>query len=105
MKFVGSICLSDIPKSEMKKIMCKDGKERYFVNISIHENKEPRYAERNGKQVLVSDHIISCAPKKEERVDGVNYLIGNLRTWTEQYIPTTGEIDEAPASNDSLPFL
>lgn len=35
----GSICLSDIPRSQMKKIMCKDGKERIFLNIFVGKGK------------------------------------------------------------------
>ena len=110
MKFVGSICLSDIPKSEIKMVACKDGVTRAFLNISVHENATPRYADENGQKRLLSDHFISCAPRKEERKDNVNYLIGNLRTWT----PTTGnampsaeEIANAPSAeetNTDLPF-
>lgn len=39
MKFVGSINLTDIPKSEIKVVECRDGKKRAFLNISIHEKK------------------------------------------------------------------
>lgn len=28
----GSICLSEIPREQMKKVMCKDGKERIYLN-------------------------------------------------------------------------
>ena len=35
----GSICLSEIPRSQMKKVMCKDGKERIFLNIFVGEKK------------------------------------------------------------------
>ena len=38
----GSICLSEIPREQMKKVMCKDGKERIFVNIFIGEKKTPQ---------------------------------------------------------------
>lgn len=37
----GSICLSEIPREQMKKVMCKDGKERIYLNIWIGERKEP----------------------------------------------------------------
>lgn len=97
MKFVGSLCLSDIPKSEIKVIKCKDGKERAFLSISVHENKEASYS-AEGK--LISDHFISCAPKKEERVEGTQYIFGNLRTWTQveqPAQPSAEEIAEAPS--------
>lgn len=102
MKFVGSICLSDIPKSEIKMVECKDGKKRAFLNISIHEKKEP-FKDANGK--VISDHLISCAPKKESRQDGVNYIVGNLRTWQEQTassIPSSEDIANAPSYEQAL---
>jgi hypothetical protein len=96
MKFIGSICLTDIPKSEIKAVQCKDGKTRAFLNISIHEKKEP-FVDANGK--VLSDHLISCAPKKDERKEGQNYIIGNLRTWQEQQtaVPTPEDIASAPS--------
>lgn len=61
----GSICLSDIPRSQMKKIMCKDGKERIFLNIFVGERKEPAtFGDRT------YTHFVSCSPKKEERKEG-----------------------------------
>ena len=33
----GSICLSDIPREQMKKIKCKDGVERIYVNVAVIE--------------------------------------------------------------------
>ena len=107
MKFIGSICLSDIPTKEIKMVKCADGKERAFLSISIHENTEPKY-NQSGK--LISDHFISCAPKKEERTEGVNYIIGNLRTWAPQAEqPTPEQIAAAPSVDESgvynLPWM
>lgn len=102
MKFIGSICLTDIPKSEIKVVKCKDGVKRAFLNISIHEKKEP-FMDANGK--VISDHLISCAPKKENRQEGVNYIIGNLRTWQEQTAtaaPTSEDIANAPSYEQTL---
>ncbi len=100
MKFVGSICLSDIPKSEIKMVECKDGKKRAYLNISIHEKKEP-FLDANGK--VISDHLISCAPKKENRQDGVNYIIGNLRTWQEPTAaPSPEDIAAAPSYEQAM---
>ena len=108
MKFVGSLCLSDIPKKEIKVVKCKDGVERFYLNISVHENNEPKVSQE-GK--LISDHFISCAPKKDERDPNTNYIIGNLRTWEQQSnntIPSAEEIAQAqsydPANNGDLPF-
>lgn len=100
-KLYGSICLSEIPRSELKKIKCKDGKERVFLNISVIERKE--------KSQFGHTHFISCAPKKEERKEGVNYIFGDLKMWNpEPQMPTEEEIAAAPpyepSSDDELPF-
>lgn len=99
---LGSICLSDIPRDVMKKILCKDGKEKIFVNIAVCERKEAvTFGDRK------YTHFISCAPKKEERKDGVNYFIADLREYSPQPItPTAEQIESAPCLNDEddLPF-
>lgn len=41
MILTGSICLSDIPREQMKKVVCKDGKERIYLNVAVIERKEP----------------------------------------------------------------
>lgn len=101
MKFVGSVCLSDIPKSQIKAVECKDGVRRLYLNISVHEKKEP-FMDANGR--VISDHLISCAPKKEERQEGQNYIIGNLRTWNEPVsaAPTPEDIANAPTYEQTL---
>lgn len=99
---LGSICLSNIPREQMKKVMCKDGVERIFVNVFIGEKKTPQ--EFNGRKYT---HSISCAPKKEERKDGVNYFIGDLQTYEpETQAPTVEQIQAAPSVSpvDDLPF-
>jgi len=108
MKFVGSLCLSDIPKELIKVVKCKDGVERAFLNISIHELKEPRVDE-SGK--VTSDHFVSCAPRKEERDEKKNYIFGSLRKWNEQAnsaMPSQEDINNAPSyvdgQNTGLPF-
>lgn len=98
----GSICLSDIPREQMKKVMCKDGKEKIFLNIFIGEKKTPQTFD--GKTFT---HSVSCAPKKEERKEGVNYFIGDLITYNPlPTTPSTAEIDAAPSVGeyDDLPF-
>ena len=98
----GSICLSDIHRSQMKKVKTKDGKEKIYLNIFIGERKEP---------VTFDDrtytHFVSCSPKKEERVEGENYFIGDLQTYNPQpSAPTAEQINEAPpvSEEDPLPF-
>lgn len=97
----GSICLSDIPREQMKKVMCKDGKERIYLNIFIGEKKTP--STFDGK---VFTHSVSCAPKKEERKEGVNYYIGDLQTYEPQPQATAEQINAAPSvsDDDDLPF-
>ena len=98
----GSICLSDIPREQMKKVMCKDGVERIYVNVFIGERKEPS---RFGNNVFT--HFVSCAPKKEERVDGKSYFIGDLQTHNPQTsTPTPEQVASAPtvSADDDLPF-
>ena len=98
---IGSICLSNIPKSEIKKIKCKDGQERFFLNVAVVERRE---ASKYG-----DTHFITCAPKKEERKEGVSYIFGDLKVWDPQpEMPTAKEIASAPpfeqTSEDDLPF-
>ena len=99
---IGSICLSDIPREVMKKVMCKDGSQKIFVNIAVMERKEPAtFGDRT------YTHFISCFPKKEERKEGVNYFIGDLQTYNKQpSTPTAEQIEAAPAvsEDEDLPF-
>lgn len=86
----------------MKKVMCKDGKERIYLNIFIGEKKTP--STFDGKTYT---HSVSCAPKKEERKEGVNYYIGDLQTYEPQSrTPSSADIDAAPSVSDTddLPF-
>lgn len=97
----GSICLSDIPKEEIKKIMCKDGKERMYLNVAVISRKE--------KSQFGHTHFITCSPKKEERKDGISYIIGDLKEYIQQQnSPTPEQIAQAPAATASeindLPF-
>lgn len=105
----GSICLSDIPKSQMRKVMCKDGKERIYLNVAVITKKQPQtFTSENGVAHTYT-HFITCAPKKEERIDGVNYILGDLetRTFTPQS-PTPEDVANAPSiapgENPDRPF-
>ena len=97
----GSICLSDIPREVMKKVMTSIG-EKVFVNISIGEKKEPiTFGNRT------YTHYVSCAPKKDERLEGVFYGIGDLmESNPTPVVPSPEDVNNAehlgPA--DDLPF-
>ena len=95
----GSICLSNVPKELFKKIKCKDGKERVYLNIKICRRKE---ASQFG-----DTHFVSCEPaNKDERKEGVNYICGDLKEWIPQNAaPSQEEIAAAqPANDNDLPF-
>lgn len=112
----GSICLSDIPKELIKKVttkqLDKNGNriEKLFLNLAVMELAEPSN--------FGDTHFISCAPKKEERVDGRNYIIGNFKRWipktehvTQEQINSAPSLSpeeiaaaEADAENGGLPF-
>lgn len=95
----GSICLSAVPKELFKKVMCKDGEERVFLNMKIVKRKE---AGQYGHT-----HFASCEPK-EGKVEGQSYIFGDFKEWipnpnTES--PSTEDIDAAQSAGDSdLPF-
>ena len=44
----GSICLSDIPREQMKKVMCKDGKERIFPFLTSKAERDLNCSACNG---------------------------------------------------------
>ena len=98
----GSICLSDIPREQMRKVKLQDGTEKIFLNVSVIERKE--------ESKFGHSHFISCAPKKEERRTDVSdgyYIIGDLRTYAPKpATPTPEEIESAPVvqPDDDLPF-
>lgn len=101
-RLYGSICLTDaIASGQAKKVLCKDGQTKVFLNISIVEKKQPQ--ELNGKTYT---HFVSCAPKQEERKEGVQYIIGDLQTYNPQpSTPTAEEIAQSPvATHDDFPF-
>lgn len=95
---IGSICLSDIPKEVIKAVECKDGQTRKYLNVAI--------IERNEVSKFGHTHFISCSPKQEERKEGVNYIIGDVKPLERKDLtPTPEEIDNAPVADpDDLPF-
>lgn len=93
---IGSICLSSVPKELFKKVACKDGTERIYLNLAVIESKQV------GK--FGDTHFISVSPKEEERKEGVNYIVGNMKELKSQ-IPTQDEIQQTPpAAAEDLPF-
>lgn len=96
----GSICLSAVPKELFKKVRCKDGQERVYLNIKVVRRKE---VSRFG-----DTHFVSCAPRQEEQVDGVNYICGDMKEYVpqqQQRAVSQEDIAAAPkASDDDLPF-
>ncbi len=90
----GSICLTDVPKELFKK--AENGK--IYLNIAVFERKE---VSKFGQT-----HFISCAPRKEDRKDDVNYIIGDLKLLGQTPpAPTPEQIEQAPtAPYDDLPF-
>lgn len=84
--FTGSICLSDIPENLIKYVKCKDGKVRAYVNVALMPMREPKTF-KNGDRTTTHTHFLTCAPRKEDRVDGVNYIIGNFEERAPQAQP------------------
>ena len=95
----GSICVSQVPKDLFKKVKCKDGQERIFLNIKIVKRKEVgQYGHT---------HFVSCEPmEKEQRVEGINYIIGDMKEYVpKNEAPSPEEIAAAEsAAADDLPF-
>ena len=95
MNLYGSICLTDIPRELFRK--ADNGK--VYLNLKIWERKEP------GK--FGHTHVASCAPRKDEQKEGVNYFCGDFKVSDpQQYAPPTPEQVSAmpPAEPADLPF-
>ena len=95
MNLYGSICITDIPKELFRK--ADNGK--VYLNLRIYERKEI------GK--FGHTHVASCAPRKDEQKEGVNYFCGDFKvSEPQQYAPPTPEQVAAmpPAEPDDLPF-
>ena len=93
----GSICLSDIPKRLFKKVQVKDGSEKIFLNVKVVRRKEV------GK--YGHTHFVSCEPRQDERVEGENYMCGEMKEYAPKSTITPESIDSAPAVDETeLPF-
>lgn len=63
----GSICLSDIPKELIT--TAKNGKK--YLNIEVKQMRQPSQYGHT--------HTVKASVKLDERKEGVNYYIGNLK--------------------------
>lgn len=77
----GSICLSDIPKELIT--TAKNGKK--YLNIEIKQMRQPSQ--------FGHTHTVKASVKRDERQEGVNYYIGNLKL--SKY-GNDGEAQETP---------
>ena len=103
LKMRGYLDLTNLPKSQVKKVKFGDGKEHLIVNIAIFE-AEPSY---NAEGKITSDHYITCAPKKEERIEGEKYGIGKMLTWQQKpQDPSEEDVKAAPpvGEDEKLPW-
>lgn len=98
--YTGSICLTDIPKE----LISTGNNGKKYLNVAIFANKE-------GANQWGNTHFITCAPKKEERQEGVNYIIGNLKERggeSDNVVAPKGDNAVAPQASgndgDGLPF-
>ena len=107
--FTGSICLSDIPENLIKYVKCKDNKVRAYVNVALMPMREPKTF-KNGDRTTTHTHFLTCAPRKEERKEGVRYEIGDFteREFGAQSAPAAApQSAPAPITNQGegdLPF-
>lgn len=89
----GSICLTDIPKELIT--VGKNGKK--YLNVVIN-------ARREASQFGMT-HYIKAYCKKEQRRDGVNYYIGELKPSVAQPDATAvRQPDNVQGDNEDLPF-
>ena len=65
--FYGSICLSDIPRELIS--TGQNGKK--YLNIEIGERRQPSQ--------FGATHYVKASVKQEQKRDGVNYYIGDLK--------------------------
>lgn len=85
--YLGSICLTDIPKHVIRTYAATG---KMYLSFAIIERKE---VGTNGET-----HFISCQPRKEERQEGVNYIIGDIKPFVEPRVrPSVDDINKAEA--------
>jgi hypothetical protein len=104
MDLYGSICLTDIDKSLIT--TGKNGKQ--YLNIELRERREPSQYGHT--------HYIKQVAKAEQRKEGVNYFIGDMKPsqYQQQQAPNPQQQNIAPqlqgyapqqqVLKDDLPF-
>ena len=102
MDLYGSICLTDIDKSLIT--TTKNGKQ--YLNIELRERREPSQYGHT--------HYIKQVAKAEQKRDGVNYYIGDLKpSQYQQQAPQQAQKQQEVAqerypssfpNDDDLPF-
>ena len=102
--YYGSICLSDIPRELIT--TAKNGKK--YLNIEIGERRQPSQ--------FGATHYVKASVKQEQKQDGVNYYIGDLKPskfdsgQPQQSAATTAapaqqtQAFNTPDENGDLPF-
>ena len=95
LKYLGSICLSDIPKEVIRKC---ESNGKLYLSFAILERKD---VGKGGET-----HFISCSPKKELRREGVNYIIGDIKPFVQQNDrPAVDDVaNMEPTQVDDLPW-
>lgn len=86
--FVGSICLSDIPKEFIK--TGRNGKK--YLDIYIGERRTPSQYGHT--------HFIKVSVPRDEKQDGVDYFIGDAR----ELVPRAADDDLPEATNTTPAF-
>lgn len=84
--FYGSLCLSDIPKELIT--TGKNGKK--YLNIEIGERRQPSQ--------FGATHYVKVSVKAEQKRDGVNYYIGDLKP--SKYDGQTARQSAAPETQN-----
>ena len=98
----GSINLSKIDKSLIKKVQMKDGTTNLFINVSVSKRKAP--------SKFGDTHFLSIAPKDTPKDERSKFIVGDLKEWQEPTPdkPTKEQIDNAPSiskeEESDLPF-
>lgn len=100
----GSICLTDIPKELIKEY---NGKK--YLNVAVGTRKEAKtFTNKDGSSRTLT-HYMTCAPRQDQRKEGVNYFIADFEernTKTTSTAPSVSDIDDAQTTTkiDDLPF-
>ena len=95
----GSINLSKANKAGMiKKVTRRDGTTALFLQIAVIEKKEPKtFTDKVTGMTRTYTHFVSCAPKPQDKVEGVDYLIGDMQTREPQPVDAPTEEEVAAA--------